>query len=110
MVTVSAPGTHGTVVAGMHGCGVSTPIAADVAAATCGLAMLMHIPNVAMLVIGTKSMTVAAGIFEQVTPVTGSTVSVDGAAPNVQAKVAPETTWTGMASSFFWIVTFENHE
>jgi hypothetical protein len=80
------------VVAGMHGCGVSTPIAAAVAAATCGLVGLMHIPNGAMLATGVKSMMFAAGIFEQATRLAGSTVSVDGATPKVHARVAPETT------------------
>ena len=47
--------------AGMHGWGVSTPRAADVAAATCGLASDVHIPNVAMFVIGTMSWMVATG-------------------------------------------------
>lgn len=40
-----APGVQGELVAGMQGCGVSTPNAAAVAAATCGLATLIHIPN-----------------------------------------------------------------
>jgi len=42
-ITVGAPGTHGATVAGMHGIGVSTPIAAAVAAATIGFAGDMHI-------------------------------------------------------------------
>ena len=33
--TVGAPGVQGEAVAGMQGCGVSTPSAAEVAAATC---------------------------------------------------------------------------
>ncbi len=33
-VTVGDPGAHGDAVAGMHGCGVNTPNAAAVAAAT----------------------------------------------------------------------------
>ena len=43
--TVGAPGSHGEAVAGMQGIGVNTPSAAAVAAATIGLAMLMHVPN-----------------------------------------------------------------
>ena len=35
--TVGEPGIHGAVVTGMHGCGVSVPMAAAVAAATCGI-------------------------------------------------------------------------
>ena len=50
--TVGAPGTQGTTVIGMHGCGVSTPNAAAVAAATMGLAGLIHMPNGAIFTIG----------------------------------------------------------
>ncbi len=91
-VTVIPPGVQGLEVIGMQGIGVNTPNAAAVAAATVGLAMLMHIPNGTIFTMGAKSMTVAAGIFEHVTPVTGSTVRVLGAAPNVHIVVAPETT------------------
>jgi hypothetical protein len=52
IITVGDPGTHGADVAGMQGCGVKTPSAAEVAAATCGLAMEVHIPNVGMLDMG----------------------------------------------------------
>ncbi len=50
--TVGAPGSHGAIVIGMHGCGVSTPSAAAVAAATSGLASDMHVPNGAILTNG----------------------------------------------------------
>jgi hypothetical protein len=50
--TVGEPGDQGIIVIGMHGCGVSTPIAADVAAATCGLASELHMPNGAILTFG----------------------------------------------------------
>ena len=43
--TVGAPGIHGATVMGIHGMGVSTPIAAAVAAATMGLAGDMHMAN-----------------------------------------------------------------
>ena len=52
--TVGEPGFHG-VVTGRHGCGVNTPSAADVAAATCGFDKVMHIPNGMMLTFGAKS-------------------------------------------------------
>lgn len=45
-------GIHGVTVTGKHGIGVNAPIAADVAAATCGLARELHIPNEQMLTIG----------------------------------------------------------
>lgn len=41
----TAPGIHGVIVIGRHGIGVRTPNAAAVAAATIGLAGLMHIPK-----------------------------------------------------------------
>ena len=59
--TVTAPGTQGVIVIGIQGCGVSTPNAAAVAAATIGLAGLMHMPKEPMLTIGWWSMIVAAG-------------------------------------------------
>lgn len=41
--TVGLPGIHGAEVIGVQGMGVNTPSAAAVAAATAGLAMLIHI-------------------------------------------------------------------
>ena len=49
---VGAPGIHGAAVTGMHGIGVSTPSAAEVAAATVGFAREVHMPNGGMLTIG----------------------------------------------------------
>lgn len=49
---VGDPGTQGATVMGMQGIGVNAPNAAAVAAATIGLAMLEHIPNVGMFPIG----------------------------------------------------------
>ncbi|KVQ17130.1 hypothetical protein WK00_29155 [Burkholderia ubonensis] len=51
--TFCAPGAHGVNVAGTHGIGESTPIAAAVADATVGLASELHMPNGRMLTIGT---------------------------------------------------------
>jgi hypothetical protein len=62
-MTVGAPVTQGAGVFGMHGIGVSAPIAADVAAATAGLAREVHIPNGMMFTIGTWSMIFASGIW-----------------------------------------------
>lgn len=53
--TFGEPGVHGAAVAGMQGWGVSTPEAADVAAATCGLDGVMHIPNGMTFAIGMES-------------------------------------------------------
>ena len=55
-MTLGAPGIQGATVAGMHGNGVSTPIAAGVAETTVGFAMLMHMPNAMVVTIGAKSM------------------------------------------------------
>ena len=51
--TVGAPGTQGAGVAGTQGIGVRTPNAAAVAAATVGLARLVHMPKGMMFAIGT---------------------------------------------------------
>lgn len=50
--TVGAPGIQGETVAGIHGMGVRTPIAAAVAAATIGFAGDMHMPNGMIFTIG----------------------------------------------------------
>jgi hypothetical protein len=84
----------------MHGCGVNTPNAADVAAITCGFVGAMHIPNGAMFIIGTWSMIVAAGWPPIVTKLVGMTVRVDGAAPNEHVNAAPLLTSGGMADPF----------
>ena len=54
-MTFIAPGVHGAVVAGMHGAGENTPSLAAVAAATTGLDIVPHIPNVGMLTIGANA-------------------------------------------------------
>lgn len=51
-ITPLAPGDHGVVVTGTHGCGVNTPWAADVADATCGFDNVVHMPNGAMFTFG----------------------------------------------------------
>lgn len=89
--TVGAPTFQG-VVTGIHGCGVNTPDAADVAAATVGFANDKHIPNGMIFFIGTKSMILAAGCEPDNTRFSGVTIKVEGATPNVHIKVAPLTT------------------
>ena len=68
--------------AGTHGAGVNTPDAAVVAACTAGFAGDMHIPNDAMFVSGTKSVTVASGAgggeLAAMCGGPGITVSTDG--------------------------------
>jgi len=60
--TVGHPVTQGQAIAGRHGIGVSTPIAAEVAAATAGLVGLEHIPKGGMFTIGLLSKILAAGM------------------------------------------------
>ena len=91
MSTVGEPVTHGATVIGTHGIGVSTPIAAVVAAITVGLEGLEHMPNGGTFTIGAKSIMVAAGVPAS-TPVAGKTVSVDGAAPKLHCMTAPAQT------------------
>jgi hypothetical protein len=52
IITVDEPGVQGALVTGIQGCGVSTPIAADVAAATCGFEGVVHMPKGGMFTIG----------------------------------------------------------
>lgn len=89
--TVGDPGTHGAGITGMQGMGVSAPIAAAVAEATVGFAMELHMPNGMMFTIGTLSLMVATGIVDCTIEV-GSTLSVEGAAPNGHWSIAPEHT------------------
>jgi hypothetical protein len=49
--TCRLPGVHGAAITGIHGIGVNTPMAAEVADATVGLAIDWHIPKVEMLAI-----------------------------------------------------------
>jgi hypothetical protein len=90
-ITVGQPGTQG-VVTGTHGIGVKTPKAAAVAAITSGLEGLLHMPNGIMLVIGAKSMMLAAGMLLLFTKLVGSTIKSDGATPNVHINCAPMVT------------------
>ncbi len=95
ILTFDEPGDHGLDVAGTHGWGVSTPIAAEVAAATCGFCSEMHMPNVGMFIIGLKSMTVPASMLLDWT---GGTAGVGekaagGPWPMVQVIWAPFTTF-----------------
>ncbi|CAN1210839.1 hypothetical protein TUMEXPCC7403_11615 [Tumidithrix helvetica PCC 7403] len=106
--TVGEPGFQG-VVAGTQGMGtktyVKTPsaaavaavVAADVAAATAGLAMELHAPKGGIFAIGAKSMMFAAATPPTITggPL-GITLKEDGAAPKLQVIIAPITTCTAI--------------
>ncbi len=89
MSTVGAPGTHGAMVIGIHGMGVSAPKAAAVAAATIGLAMLLHMPKGGIFIIGLLSIILAAGAPVMVR-LSGNTDKVLGATPNGHFNIAPE--------------------
>ena len=87
------PGIHGAAVAGIHGIGVNTPNAAAVAAATMGLAMLLHMPKVGMFTNGIWSIKFAAGMLLVSVRLTGNTFNTVGAAPKLHCNVAPLQTW-----------------
>jgi hypothetical protein len=90
--TVGDPGLHGATVAGTQGIGVSTPMAAEVAAATTGFAMDMHMPKVGMFIMGLLSMIFAAGGPPHMVLLVGSTTKALGATPNEHIIIAPATT------------------
>lgn len=94
--TVGAPGTQGATVAGMQGIGVSTPIAAAVAAATIGFAGDIHMPNGMIFTRGILSMMLASGISSVSTMFVGNTTSELGAMPIVHIRVAPIQTCIGI--------------
>jgi hypothetical protein len=92
IVVRGAVGIQVPAMAGTHGIGVSTPRAAAVAAATVGFAMLEHMPNGAMLTIGTMSLMAAAGRPSIVTLLIGRMLSVVGARPKEHCSNAPVVT------------------
>jgi hypothetical protein len=82
---------------GTHGCGVSTPIAAAFAEATCGLLGDMHIPKGMTLILGLESSPAAAtGLDAPLTVFAGRTTSFDGALLMEHERDAPSTTRFGM--------------
>lgn len=84
MSRVGEPGIHGAAMAGTQGIGVSTPIAAAVAAATVGLARELHMPKGSMFTMGLLSITFAIAMEVEIAVVLdGSTINVDGADPKV---------------------------
>jgi hypothetical protein len=83
--------TQGAAVTGVHGIGVSTPRAAEVAAATVGLASELHIPKGRMFTNGLVSRMLATGRDEERTRLTGRTFSTDGATPKLHLSMLPVT-------------------
>jgi hypothetical protein len=94
--TVGAPGAQGAGVIGMQGIGVNTPKAAVVAAATVGLARLVHTPNGMMFTMGLLSMMLAAGMLLVSILLSGKTTRVLGARPKLHCSIAPEQTCMGI--------------
>jgi hypothetical protein len=80
-ITVREPGAHGAVVTGTQGWGVSTPNAADVAAATIGLLKVTHKTNPEMFAMGLLSIIFAAGWLLTITLLLGNTINEPGAVP-----------------------------
>ena len=79
--------------AGIQGIGVSTPIAAEVAATTVGLAIDEHIPKGMMFTIGVKSMMFPLCILLRKHVREGVAMNDDGAMPKVHVIIAPVTTY-----------------
>lgn len=89
MTFTCPPGLQGAVITGMQGIGVSTPIAADVAEATCGFANDWHMPNGMMFTIGAKSVMLAISILPHLGRNGTITFSVEGAMPKLHWSIAP---------------------
>ena len=83
------PGAHGAAITGIQGIGVKTPMAADVAEATEGLANDWHMPKDAMFTIGLLSIVLPIAIFIHFGRVGSRTEKVDGVIPNVHCSIAP---------------------
>lgn len=88
MSNVEEPGDHGAVVTGVQGMGVRTPCAADVADATDGFDIEVHIAKGMMFVIGILSIMLAIGVAVW-TIFVGRTVMVPGAVPKLHLSIAP---------------------
>jgi len=89
------PGAQGASVTGTQGCGVKIPKAADVAEATWGLAIELHIPKGIILTMGTWSMMLAAGVGT-ISRFCGRTVRTLGVKPKLHFRVAPIHTQKGI--------------
>ena len=89
--TIVLPGAHGATITGTHGIGVSTPMAADVAEATVGLAIDRHIPKVGILA-GVKSIGVANNIVIHFGRSGTVTINEQGVIPWLHWSIAPIVT------------------
>lgn len=92
-ITFTCPGgAQGAVITGTQGIGVSTPIAAEVADATVGLASDWHMPKGMMFVMGIISMIFAISILPHFGRKGTVTMSDDGAIPKLHCSIAPMQT------------------
>jgi len=89
IVTLVEPGVQDPRT-GWQGCGVSVPLAALVAEATCGFCSDVHIPNGGTFAVPTSSTTPAAPVA--VTSVLEAE-NVAGVVPNEHCSVAPVQAW-----------------
>ena len=97
-MTLVEPGVQGEVVTGTQGVGVNAPSLAAVAAATAGLDIVPHIPNVGMLTMGANAWMLAAGVSQVTGVPIGTTASGTGTGgiANEQLIIAPLLTSGGM--------------
>lgn len=99
---IGDPGAHGAAMTGMHGIGVSAPIAAAVAAATVGFAIDWHIPKGFIFTIGLLSMMFAIGCPDIFGRIGSITVSGLGAMPKLHCSIALEH--TNCAIAIIWVL------
>ena len=96
--TVGAPTTQGAGVFGIHGIGVSVPMAADVADAVAGKASDMQVPKGGMFAMGLWSMILPASMYPD-RICFGVAMKVEGAEPIVHFITALVTTCLGKVHS-----------
>ncbi len=90
----------------MHGMGVNTPQAAEVADATVGFVTDLHIPKGSMFTMGAKSVMVALG-FPCIRGRKKSVImSFDGVVPKEHCIVAPMQTYLGIVFYYLSSITF----
>ena len=87
-ITLGDPGAQGLTGTGTQGMGTRTPKAAAVAAATSGLAKLVHTPKGRIFTKGIIAIIVPAGVGAIITG-GGKNINGDGAAPMLQVAIVP---------------------
>jgi hypothetical protein len=86
--TVTPEGIHAFVI-GVQACGVSTPSAAAVAAATAGFESVLHIPKGGMFTVAAPSSMVPTGLPSAMTIVLLVAMKPTGVLPNAHLIVVP---------------------